>query len=436
MILTAAKIQNFKGIEDLELEFHPGFNLIKGVNGTGKTSILEALAVGLGGFVAGASSVNTRNFSLNEIRREYTRIGDGSCDEQQFLPVSVFLQATLGSEAIDWTRTRTSAKASRSATNPRVIARRAETMANDPEAMLPVLCYHGTGRVWAQKRAKSQNAFKSKYSRTVGYTDALQDASNNKFLLDWCDKMERVSWQKRAVIAEYDAARQAVVDFLNRMEQVPSCEFFLDAQLGELMIRQSEKLLPVSCLSAGYQSLVWLVFDVASRMAMLNPSLRNQITKTPGIVLIDELDMHLHPKWQWHVIDALRETFPQVQFIATTHAPILFSSAKNVWLIDIDRLYDYETSIDGFGVRKVAEYATSHYGLDVNSALTQYQGGYDLPEAVKERAATIQRVLDAGQYNEAKRLIDALGEETAPESPLLVELKTRYEIETGLLGIE
>lgn len=434
MILTAARIQNFKGIENLELQFHSGFNLIKGVNGTGKTSILEALAVGLGGFVAGASSVNTRHFSLDEIRREYTRIGDGSCDERQFLPVSVFLQATLDDGIIDWTRSRTSAKASRSATNPRKIARRAEEMANNPEALLPVLCYHGTGRVWAQKRAKTQNVFKSKYSRTVGYTDALQDASNNKLLLDWCDKMERVSWQKRTAIAEYDAARQAVVNFLNSMEQTSSCEFFLDAQLGELMIRQDEKLLPVSCLSAGYQSLVWLVFDIASRMAMLNPFLRNQITETPGIVLIDELDMHLHPKWQWRVIDALRETFPQVQFIATSHAPILFSSAKDVWLIDIDHLHD--CGIEGCGTGKEAEYAKSFYGLDVNNAIKQYQGNYDLPEEIKRLSTSIEEAMDAERYDEAKHLLDELAEKAADEFPLIVDLRTRYEIETGLMGLE
>ena len=73
MILKGAHIQNFKGISSWELEFQPGFNLIKGVNGTGKTSVLEALAVGLGGFVAGINGVATRHFSQEEIRKVYRR---------------------------------------------------------------------------------------------------------------------------------------------------------------------------------------------------------------------------------------------------------------------------------------------------------------------------------------------------------------------------
>ena len=69
-------------------------------------------------------------------------------------------------------------------------------------------------------------------------------------------------------------------------------------------------------------------------MAVLNPDLLEEITeKTPGIVLIDEIDMHLHPKWQWKVVDALKNTFPLVQFIATTHSPIIVASCKEENLI-------------------------------------------------------------------------------------------------------
>ena len=79
-----------------------------------------------------------------------------------------------------------------------------------------------------------------------------------------------------------------------------------------------------------------MVFDIAYRMAILNPDKRSDITNTSGVVLIDESDMHIHPKWQWNLINALRTVFPNVQFIATAQAPILFASAKNVWIIAIE----------------------------------------------------------------------------------------------------
>ena len=102
------------------------------------------------------------------------------------------------------------------------------------------------------------------------------------------------------------------------------------------MYKTEDLVLPVSDLSSGYQSLIWMVFDIAYRMAILNPNKRSEVCATKGIVLIDEIDMHLHPKWQWNIIDSLRKTFPNVQFIATTHSPILFASAKDVWIIDIE----------------------------------------------------------------------------------------------------
>ena len=290
------------------------------------------------------------------------------------------------------------------------------------QQMLPLLCYHGTGRVWSQKRAKSATSASSFRQRSVGYADALQGTSNNKFLLDWCVKMEQVGWQKESKITEYEAAKNAAAGFINIMEGKPETCVFYDKQMEELMFYGNGMVVPISCMSAGYQSLIWMVFDIASRMAILNPFLMDRITDTPGVVLIDELDMHLHPKWQWQVIDALRSTFPNLQFIATTHAPILFSSARDVWLIDIDN--------------DTVEYETSHYGLDVNASVTHYQGAYDLPRQIKIDVDAFNDAMDEESYDTAKSILDRLSETTAPEFPLIVELQTRYGLETALREIK
>ena len=96
--------------------------------------------------------------------------------------------------------------------------------------------------------------------------------------------------------------------------------------------------------------------------------------------MIDELDMHLHPKWQWKVIRALRETFPNIQFIAATHSPILFASAENVWLIDIEG--------------DEPQYSISHYGVDVNTAVRQFQGDYELPEEIAADVKSFYEAMD------------------------------------------
>lgn len=420
MIIKSVDIRNFRGIDQTSIEFKNGFNLIKGENGKGKTSILEAIAVGLGGFIAGFSDVATRHFSKDEIRKVIELTGDGSCNEIYQVPTEVVLKAVLDGEEYVWTRGRTSVNASRSTTQPRNICKAAEKMSLDSAAEYPVLIYQGAGRVWSQKREKTENLFKKKYSRSVGYVDTLLEASNIKLLLNWCIKMEQVSWQKGQSIAEYEAVKKAVSDFMTDMNGEGLYRIFYDKQLEELMYSSDGKLLPVSSLSAGYQSLIWMVFDIAYRMAVLNPDKKEKICQTKGIVLIDEIDMHLHPKWQWNIIDALRKTFPNVQFIATTHAPILFASAKDVWVVDIENeeyQYDY-----------------SHYGIDINTALKAYQETDEIPVAVQEKVNKFYDALDEEEFDCAKRILEELEVATAPEHPTLIQMRTRYEFETMELG--
>ena len=416
MELLNVTIRNFRGIKDQNIELKPGFNLIKGENGKGKTSVLEAIAVGLGGFVAGLEGVSTRHFTSDEVRTEFFRVGDGSYGKKHFVPVEVTLKADLYGKEFQWTRGKSSIKASRSTIQPRDICRRAEIMAENPKIELPVLAYLGAGRVWSQKREKAENVFRKHYFRTVGYTDALTEASNTKLLMNWCVKMEQISWQKEVKIAEYEAVKDTVAHFMNYMEESPDHKVFYDKQEEQLMYQTNSELLPIVQLSAGYQSLIWTVFDIAYRMAVLNPDKKERIAETKGVVLIDELDMHLHPRWQWNVIEALRKTFPNVQFIVATHAPILFASAKNVWLIDMN-----EESI---------QYEYSHYGIDVNTSMTVYQGTKEIPKNVEKQVEEFCEKMDQEKYAEAEKILNALENETAPTHPLLTELRTRYEFET------
>lgn len=418
MKINHVKIKNFRKIEEWDITFKPGFNLIKGVNGRGKTSVLEAIAVGLGGFVAGLEGVATRHFSKEEIRQVYTIVGDGSYDKKIVVPTEVYIEAEVDGESYEWLRGRKNIKISRSTIQPRDICQKAGLMANEENKELPILAYLGAGRVWSQRRERVENIFRKQYFRTVGYTDALHDASNTKLLLNWCVKMEQVAWQKEKKIAEYEAVKKAVADFMQYMEPGAPCRVFYDKQQEELMYERGTEILPVMSLSAGYQSLVWMVFDIAYRMAVLNPFMKENIAQTNGIVLIDEIDMHLHPKWQWNIINALHAVFPNVQFIAATHSPILFASAKNVWLIDVDG--------------EEIEYSHSHYGIDINTSMNTYQETLEMPIEIKMKANAFHDALDAEKYEEALCILEELENKTAPTHPLLIQLRTRYEFETAI----
>ena len=128
--------------------------------------------------------------------------------------------------------------------------------------------------------------------------------------------------------------------------------------------------MPVSNLSAGYQSLLWIVMNLAYRLALLNPEQSENLKNTEGIVLIDEVDMHLHPKWQWNIVGALEETFPNIQFILATHSPIVISSCKNRQMVWI-------------GEDQEVMYLKDAYGYSVQEVLKLRQGTTEKPREIK-----------------------------------------------------
>ncbi|MCI9122728.1 MAG: AAA family ATPase [Eubacterium sp.] len=357
MYLSNIHIENFKGIKDAVIAFDRSVNLIIGDNGTGKTSVLEAIAVALGGFLSGIDGINTIHFSKDEIRRENQLTGTGSNNIIYKTPICVkaAIELDVGDQehadviSFEFARQKKSIKSSRSTVEPRDICKAAQYMSENAHSILPVISYQSFSRVSNQKKDKQENPFLHDYSRVIGYVDCLEEAANDKMLSNWCKKMEQISWQQDKVIVEYEAVKHAVTDFMRSMQNQEQIVVSYDKRTEELIYSDGEDILPIRFLSSGFRNLLGMVFDIAYRMAVLNPDLLEHITeKTPGIVLIDEIDLHLHPNWQWRVVDALKKTFPKVQFIATTHSPIIIASCKQEKLISLkleDRFLDKPSEI-------------------------------------------------------------------------------------------
>lgn len=340
MYLSRIHIENFKGIKNADFDFDRSINIIIGNNGTGKTSILEAAAVALGGFLSGIDGVNTIHFSKDEIRRENQLTGTGSNNIIYKTPICVEAHIELQTEnkgepeLYKFVRQKKSIKSARSTVEPRDISRAARQMIEDRHAVLPVISYQSFSRVSNQKKDKWENPFQEDYSRVVGYVDCLEEAANDKMLTNWCKRMEQISWQQDKPILEYEVVKRTVSKFMQYMQDDGDIYIYYDKRTEELVYSDREEVLPIRLLSSGFRNLLGMVFDIAYRMAVLNPDLLEDIVEaTPGIVLIDEIDLHLHPSWQWKVIDALKNTFPKVQFIVTTHSPIIVASCKDENLV-------------------------------------------------------------------------------------------------------
>lgn len=380
MFLSKIHIENFKGIQEADFAFSKSMNLIVGNNGTGKTSILEAIAVALGGFLAGIQGINTIHFSKDEIRRENQLLGTGSNNIVYRTPIKVDADMIIDGESFHFTRQKKSLSSSRSTIEPRDICKKAESMVADETCVLPIISYQSFSRISNQKKDKWEDPFSDDFSRVVGYTDCLEEASNTKMLTNWCKRMDHISWQQDKKIIEYEVVKRAAAQFMQVMMEKENVRIYYDKRTEELMYACDSEQLPIRLLSSGFRTLLGMVLDIAYRMAILNPDLLDHIvTVTPGIVLIDELDMHLHPNWQWKVVKALQTTFPMVQFIATTHSPIIMASCKNenmIMLNPVDQFIDMPSEVSQGSTVK---------GWQVNDVLEQYMNScYRDPETTEK----------------------------------------------------
>lgn len=409
MFLSEIHIENFKGIKNADFTFTKAMNLIIGNNGTGKTSILEAIAVALGGFLAGIDGVNTIHFSKEEIRQENQLMGNGSNNVIYCTPIKVEVNIIVANHEFHFVRQKKSVGSSRSTVEPRDICKLAGQMVKDKGSILPIISYQSFSRISNQKRDKWEDPFSSDFSRIVGYTDCLEEASNTKMLTNWFKRMDYIAWQQGREIAEFEAVKNAISQFMQIMLDKKDIRIFYDKRTEELMYSDGSECLPLRFLSSGFRTLLGMVLDIAYRMAILNPDLLEDIViRTPGIVLIDEIDMHLHPNWQWRVVKALKTTFPKVQFIATTHSPLIISSCKDetmIMLNPLDQFLDKPSEINQQLTVK---------GWQIDDVLKEYM---DCDDRDPETADMLNRLSDLAK----KKLIHTITDEELEEYYSLIK---------------
>jgi predicted ATP-binding protein involved in virulence len=226
-------------------------------------------------------------------------------------------------------------------------------------------------------------------SRLDGYVGCLDGVVDTASLSRWFAQRQGAELQERnGAPADLAAVRRALADALPLCRHVRFSFQHVQLFVGD----GGGALMPFHQLSDGYRRMFALVADLARRAAVLNPQLgADAVSQTPGVVLIDELDLHLHPRWQREVVGALKRAFPCLQFIATTHSPFIIQSLR-----------------PGELVRLEGEPAYPYADESVEDILEDVMG-IALPqrsrrlERLRELTAEYQRLLAAGETVEAGR---------------------------------
>lgn len=396
MYLKKIHIKNYKAIKELDIELKPGVNLLIGDNGAGKTSVLEGIAVALGGMFVNVAGVSTKNIIKEDVRFIIKPLGDSSTSIEYCEPVSSGCELYISdSQEFVWNRIKEEVSATHTKIDNKDVCLWMKKMTNNSETNLPLISFQSAARAWRVRRGDFGTELKKKLDdRRCGYIGCLDSSMDVKSVQQWCLKQE-VMASNKGTVREYEMFKNIVATFMkeiNELSDVPS--IFYSPQFDELVYKDDKAEMPISKLSAGYQSLLWMIMDLAYRVCMLNPELdnREQIT---GIVLIDEIDLHLHPKWQWNVIEALRKTFENVQFIIATHSPIVISASKEANLV----LLDNEQEVN---------YLPDCYGYEVEDVLRFRQESISRPKNVKSLVDQIENAIDDTDFETAFALLEKL----------------------------
>lgn len=325
MKIRGLELQNFHGFESKHITFSNHLTVLVGNNGSGKTAILDGLAIALGSFLSGFKGVKSRHIRKDEIHQKQF-ILNGKLDIQEQYPVSVKAIGELDHISLSWSREINGEGGTTTSKNAKELMDYAASLQskirNGEDVVLPVISYYGTQRLWIHK---DERASKLKHNRLEGYEHCLEPASNIKHFINWIEHMTYIQLQEGEGLPILPAVTKAISQCV---EEWSSIEY--SVRLNELVMRrETGETLSFNLLSDGFRSVIGLVADLAHRMAILNPSLGENVCQlTPGVVLIDELDLHLHPRWQRKIVEDLKRVFPQVQFITTTHSPFIIQSLE------------------------------------------------------------------------------------------------------------
>ena len=329
MKLKHLTLENFRACEQLDLELGSRLTVLLGNNGSGKTSVLDSIAIGLGAVLTHLPSLSGITFrKQGDIRQQhnllapYTRIG---------------LEMPTG---LKWDRfqrrdkSQATAKAVPPATGLKTLESYLdETVINPLNAgqpfQLPMMAYYGVSRAVLEVPLRRKN-FPKTHTRLEALSQALAAQSSFKSAFIWFYNKEneehRLQKEQRSfevILPELDAVRRAIgiifPDISNPRIELSPLRFVVTINGETLDLMQ---------LSDGYKTLLGLVIDLSMRMGLANPHLTDPLS-AEAIVMIDEVDLHLHPSWQQRVMADLLRTFPQTQFIMTTHSPFVVEALNN-----------------------------------------------------------------------------------------------------------
>ena len=395
-------LKNVRAIEAATFRFAPGFNVIAGVNGVGKTSVLHSLAVCLSAVIKDARRLG-RYGAL--FQPEDVRVG--AADMQASCEIDI--GRSTHSYVVERRLPKDGMYGVKWAGDGKTTTRRPFSWSEDAREASPLAVLFSTARSVASDISLGRG------DPTRGPSSAYAGALVNRRLklgefAAWIrvqQALMRERPESRRLLAALDAA---IARFLPGYDNVrPGGSTSQDS----LLIDHGDRTLPARLLSDGEKGALAIVFDLTRRLAQANEGMLDPARDAEAVVLIDEIELHLHPAWQRRIVGDLMKTFPRCQFIATTHSPQIIGEVEK------ERI-----QIMAGGM----VYSPSHsFGVDSSRVLEEVMDAHARNVEIQELLRSISSRIDEDQYRDARKLLEQLAERVGEGDPEVTRARTLLE---------
>jgi len=404
---------NYRGALSLPLDFSERLNVFFGVNGAGKSTVLDSIAIMLSWAVS-------RIFSPGRSGRPILKTDIANGKSYASIELCCFDE----DRNVEWrlSKSRWGYRSTEEKSNLIGLKNFTEPLQDEiileeGNINLPLFVYYPVNRTVLDIPLRIRR--KHRFTLFSAYDDALISGANFRTFFEWFrerEDLENENRKYRNVLPGLEPEGFVYPD--PQLEAVRSALKQFLPEFGNLSVRRDPlrmevekegRRLTVNQLSDGEKCLIAMIGDLARRMAIANPA-RERPLEGQGIVLIDEIDLHLHPKWQRMVVGKLLDVFPNCQFVISTHSPHVITH------VSPDDLYRLKL-IDG-GI--IATRPTESYGKNVDRILEDLMGlETTRPDAIKIKLRDIFQKIDGGQLAEASEEIAALRNEIGGDPELV-----------------
>ena len=398
--LDSLVLGDFRGFTNITLPFTGPLTVLFGVNGSGKSSVLDAISISLSPYLRAFVPTSTRLRRASELDVRY--------GAEKAIVEATFRAFDETSQLVS----RVEQMAVGESPQPAAAERPAGWVALPRDLRpMPLVVQYPVSRAVLDIPVRIREKHDFVPHSALDGAMALGNKTFRHFFEWFRDRedLENESAVGRAGGYARDVQLEAV-----RRATTSALPGFSNLRVRRnplrMTVRKGPLELRIDQLSDGEKCFLALIGDLARRLAIANPWHEDPLTAA-AIVLIDEIDLHMHPAWQREVVGILRRTFPGCQFIVTTHSPQVLAAAPN----------DSVVLLDGFAT--FSKHGGT-YQRDTNAILSEVMGTSDRPQAMADRLRAVNKLLDDEKLAEARASIDQIAKDLGEEDHEVVGLRT------------